>query len=462
MDTQKMNRRARARRRVSVTAVLGLFGAASPADGLLYGVDAGVGETDNVTLVPSDKVSQTLAIADLDFSLKEQGRRLSEDVTGNFTYLDFLQHAFGSELLGRLNGVASFALIPDRLVWTLQDNWSQAQVNPFGPLVPTNRENINYVSTGPNWYSRLGSTTFMNISGLYSRADYQQTPIDNDRLQGSAQLGHEISSQSSISVNGQIQRVFYQNTTLNVDYDIDRVFLRYELHGARTDVSLDAGIDKEITGGQSSSGFLAQLNATRRVSPSVALDLSLGRTLTDSSAGFNSLQTSNATSSYNPTSPVNIATNAPVTITSGVYTGDFVLAGWRYVRARTSLSLTGRWEKDTYVYEPQFDGSRDRLDINIERRFNHALSIQLFGNLVATRYSHELFAADATNYTDQDGLYGFALTLREGRGLEVRLRADHLSHDVSSGTGLGYRENRILLTVGYRPTPASTYLDMGQ
>ena len=41
-------------------------------ESLVYGADVGIGESDNVTLVQTDKVSQTIAIADLDFDLKDQ------------------------------------------------------------------------------------------------------------------------------------------------------------------------------------------------------------------------------------------------------------------------------------------------------------------------------------------------------------------------------------------------------
>src|SRR5271170_2246519 len=71
---------------------------------LTYGVDAGVGESDNVTLVSTDKVSQTMAIADADFTVKEQSRLLDVNAAGNFSYLDYLQNAYSSQLLGRFDG----------------------------------------------------------------------------------------------------------------------------------------------------------------------------------------------------------------------------------------------------------------------------------------------------------------------------------------------------------------------
>src|ERR1700690_3352447 len=52
---------------------------------LAYGVDAGIGETDNVNLTPTNKVSQTVALIDLDFDAKERSERLDADARGAFS-----------------------------------------------------------------------------------------------------------------------------------------------------------------------------------------------------------------------------------------------------------------------------------------------------------------------------------------------------------------------------------------
>jgi hypothetical protein len=46
-------------------------GVNSKGETLAYGVDAGVAESDNVTLVSTGKVSQTMAVADADFDYKK-------------------------------------------------------------------------------------------------------------------------------------------------------------------------------------------------------------------------------------------------------------------------------------------------------------------------------------------------------------------------------------------------------
>jgi hypothetical protein len=450
MEVRKMKRLPPIRRVLSALAVAVPLASAAQADGFNFGVDAGIGESDNINLTQTDKVSQTMAIADFDFTSKEKGSRLDEDIVGDFTYLDFLQHAYGGELLGRMDGSLRYALVPESLTWTLEDNWGQAQLSPFSPLVPTNQENVNYLSTGPDWYAHLGSTNFMDVGARYSRADYTVTPISNDRLLGSLQLGHEISASSSLSLNVSVERVLYENTTLNTNYDLGNAYVRYELHGSRTDFSVNLGVNRVTQDGLSDTGLSTQLELKRKISDAASITITGGRELTDASAGFNSLQSSNAVNAVNVNS---VVTNAPAAITSDIFLRDYVVAAWNYERHRTTLGLSARWEKDDYVNQSQYDGTRTRLDINVERQLTHALSAQVFGNVYQSRYDHDLFVVTDTGYTEEDGLYGLSLALREGRGLEIRLRYDHLSRDITAGAGTGYAENRIFLTVGYRPQP---------
>lgn len=447
-----MKRLLRFRRLLSGIAAAVPLATAAQADGFNFGVDAGIGESDNITLVESNKVSQTLAIADLDFSVKRKGSRLDTDVVGAFTYLDFLQNAYGSEVVGRLNGDVRYAIVPESLTWTLQDNWGQAQLSPFAPLVPSNQENVNYLSTGPDWYARLGGTNFLDVGARYSRADYGTTPIDNDRLLGSVQFGHEISARSSLSLNVSVERVLFENTLLNTNYDLSNAYARYELHGARTDLSVNLGVNKVSQDGSSNSGLSTQLELTRKISDAAKVTLTAGRELTDASAGFNSIQTSNVANAVNINS---VVSNSPAAITSSIFLRDYIAAAWSYERHRTTLGLSGRWEKDVYVNQSQYDATRDRLDINVERKLTHALSAQLFANIYQSRYDHQQFIASGAGFTDRDGIYGLTIVLREGRGLEFRLRYDHMSRDISDGSGTGYGENRAFLTIGYRPQPSA-------
>ena len=57
-------------------SVFGAENLGAGAERLIYGVDAGLGETDNVSLARTNKVSQTIATIDADFDIKHRSSRL--------------------------------------------------------------------------------------------------------------------------------------------------------------------------------------------------------------------------------------------------------------------------------------------------------------------------------------------------------------------------------------------------
>jgi hypothetical protein len=445
------------RRPIAVITALGLA-STTGAETLTYGVDVGVAETDNVTLSPTDKVSQTMATADVDFDVKQQTRLLDLDAKGNFSDLDYLQGAYGNQLLGRFDGVARIALIPQRLTWVFQDDFGQSALDPFTPTVPTNLENVNYFTTGPDLSLRLGGTSFLNATARVARVQYETSPFNSDRLLGSLAWGLHLSANSSISLNGETERVLFENTVLNTDYDHSSAFVRYELQGARTDLSADLGATNVRENDTSTDGGLAKIQLSRKISPAAKLTLSLGHDLTDASTSFSGLQSG----------AIGVVGSAPAAVTSTSYTTNYASLGWQYQRNRTTIGISGRWEKDTYAGAPQFDYTRGGAEFSVERKLTHALTAQLIGRLYKTDYVNAVVSSQngSTDYVNglapatvtgengssdyEDGIVGAVLSWRPGRALELRLRCEHSSHD-ATGVNTSYRENRVFLTIGYRP-----------
>lgn len=431
--------------------------AASKGQTFVYGVDAGVAESDNVTLVSSDKVSQTMAVADGDFDIRQRSRLLDLDAKGDFTYLDYLQGAYSGQLIGRFDGSAHVALIPDRVTWVVQDDFGQAALDAFTPVTPNNLENVNYVSTGPDFVLRFGASSYLNASARYARAQYETSPYNSNRLLGNLVWGYQLSAQSSVSLNGDTERVMFQNTVLNSDFDRSSGFVRYEVQGARTDLSVDLGATTinqsagSITVNQngtlttidqnhgSTTGGLAKLELSRKLSSAAKLTLSLGRELTDAATSFSNLQGG----------AIGAIGTAPAAQTSDNYTSQYASAGWHYQRNRTTIAVSGRWEKDEYDGVPSLDYTRSGAEFSMARRLTRALTAQLLGRYYKTDYPHGIVAAENGSSNFDDEMIGAALTWRHGRGLEIKLQCEH-SARVTAGF-YGYGENRAILTVGYRP-----------
>jgi hypothetical protein len=436
----------------------------SRADTLVYGVDVGVAESDNVSLVSTNKVSQTMAIADGDFDVKQQSRLLDVDAKGNFTYLDYLQGAYGGQLIGRFDGSAHLALIPDRLVWVVQDDFGQAALDAYTPQTPTNLENVNYLSTGPDFALRFGASSYVNMSARYARTDYQTSPYNSNRLLGDLAWGYQLSARSSVSLNGETERVLFANTVVNSDFDRSSGFVRYEVKGARTELSADLGATTISQYGRTTRP-LAKVSLARKLSAAAKLTLTAGRDLTDAGTSFSGLQSG----------AIGLVGTAPAAQTTDNYTSSYASASWQYTRNRTLIALSARWEKDIYDNAPVTGvsltgvpptvaplagapviGSASALDytlsgaeFRVERKMTRALTAEILGRIYKTDYLHSSVTGQlgTPNYNTEQVSAG--LTWRHGRALEVKLRYEH-NAQVTTGI-YGYGENRVILTVGYRP-----------
>ena len=421
--------------------------AVTDAETLNYGFDAGLGESDNIGLVPAHKVSQTIATADVDFDVKHQSRRLDVDAKGDFTFLDYLQGAYGSQVLGRFDGVAHVALIPQRLTWVLQDDFGQAALDPFTPTTPSNVESINYVSTGPDLALRVGGAGFVDAGLRVARAQYATSPFNSNRVLGSFAAGLQLSARSSVSLNALAERVLFDDTNINSNFNRTTGFVHYEVHGARTDLSADLGATHVSQTAASTTGPHARLAVARKLSPAATVTLSGGRELTDASTSFSGLQSG----------AIGVVGTAPAVLTANSYTDNFASVGWQYLRGRTSVGVTGRWEKDVYASQPQLDLTRGSAEFSVERKLTRALSAQLFGRYSKYDYVHATNLVPlngSSSYSDR--LIAAVVKWRHGRALEVRLRFEHTSR-TTTGTNNGFQENRAFLTIGYRPGPQGTH-----
>jgi hypothetical protein len=266
---------------------------------------------------------------------------------------------------------------------------------------------------------------------------------------GSAALGRALSAQSSISINGSFERMQFDNTEVNTNFDRSSAYAHYEIQGARTDVSANLGVTKVSQGPESFTGPNAKLQLMRKLSSVSTLTFTVGRDITDASTAFTNLQSG----------AIGGIVTSPAVVSQNNYTVTYGSIGWAYVRNRTTIGVSGTWEKDSYDGQPLLDVTRGSAEFRVERELSSMLTAQLLGRLYRNEYAN-------TDFAETDGLVGAALMFHAGRGLEIKLRYDHSSRTVSgvgevSGVGAepgsgGYGENRVFLTIGYRPRTAQS------
>lgn len=403
------------------------------AANLAYEVTAGAGHTDNIARTADNEIEEDIAAAGLQFSLDQASARLQADLIGNLTYHEYLDDTYDSEVLGNFAGNALFDLVPERFQWMIADNFGQVLADPFQPATPDNRENINYFMTGPNVVLGLGSRTRLRLGARYSMTSYEDTPFDSDSTLGEIELGRTLSSASSISLNARAQQIEYDESLLNADYDQSEAFLRYDAAGARTFLTVDLGyteIDREAAT-QSESGVLVRVDASRRVSPSSIMSLTLGREFSSSGAAFASTQTAGT---------VGVGA-APGRQTADPFTNEYVTLGWSYQRTRTGFELFGSRSEHSYDDRPLFDQTLTAVTAGIHRDLSTATRVQLDAT-----YSKADFREPDSDYDEIAA--GLTFSWRLSRSVSLGLTYDYFdrSSDVADGE---YTENRYWLSLSY-------------
>jgi hypothetical protein len=408
--------------------------AASSADSadFSYLASLGANQTDNIRRTPTAQESETIGTAGLQFSLGQLTPRLQADVVGNLAYNEYLDNTYDSEVLGNFRADASFALIPQRLEWVFADNFGQVLTDPFAPVTPDNRENINYLSTGPDLTLGLGEATRLQVGGRYALTTYETSPLDSDNITAQLGLIRMLSSSSQVSINARNQSVSYDKVA-NADYDQTDAYLRYQVAGARTRLALDAGYSRldSDSASDTEGGALIRLDISRRVSAASIVTLNAGREFMSSGGTFAATQGA---------SIIDLGTT-PGRQTVQPFISDHASVGWIFNRFRTGLSLLGTWTDESYRDTPALDQTLATFNGTVQRQLAQNTSLAL-----NTSYTQASFDQPGGDYDEWSA--GLSFAWRLSRNLSIS--AGYTHWDRSSDLPLSnYTENRFSLLFGY-------------
>jgi hypothetical protein len=420
--------------RVSAYGVVACIACASVARGgeFNYGADLGIGYTDNINQ-SANKVSEEIAEEGVQFSGLEQSSRLQAEVVGDLEHLNFLQGTNSPEVIGNLNGFASFALIPEYLKWSLQDYFGQGQTDPFAPPSPSNREDINSVSTGPTLTLPLNTHELVSLSGGYTLVTYQTSPLSSNQFNGGFSFTELLSQLSRVSFNVDDRRYDFQNDTLNPDYDQRDVYVRYQATGARTRLIADLGYD-QIRGDEelNAGGFLGRLTVIRTLAAQSTLTVTAGREFSSSSSFVSQSQS---------VSGVGLGTT-PGQQVSAPFTNQYVTGTWTFNRPRTTFSVLVSRYQQIYQGDDGIDQTLTSAGAHVTRILFPAWSAGLSAD-----YLKDTYAAQAGgSYRQVDG--GVDVKWQLGRKFSLALTYQYYKRNGEMAL-YNVSENRAFLRLQY-------------
>jgi hypothetical protein len=411
-----------------VLASLAVLPAWSATADTQWATELQLGRSDNIQRTTTNELSENIAQANLEYARTKQSRRIDALLLANLAYVDYLGSSYSSEIVGSVSGKADLTLIDDRLHWTVQDNFSQTHRDLFLASSPSNRENINYLATGPDLLLRFGANNQLDLNGQYSRVDYQYSPFDSNRYSAGLAFTRTLSPNSSLSLNVQRQRVAYLDaSTRSSDFDNGALYVGYSGTGRNTTLTLNAGTNRISRAGGNDSGSLLRLSVLRALSPRSMLSFSLGQQFTDAA---------NAFGSQSVFTNLSLDTKSLGTSSSPYQHRDASLA-WDATGRRTRVGASVSFDREQYLRQSGFDRELLSGGIRLARDLASRLSLTLIGTYTDTDYKNA--PGDSKDISSAAGLRWLAVG-----HLRVDVSVEHYSR-TSDVPAFDYTENRLWL-----------------
>ena len=351
-----------------ISAAVAMSQAAAAATTLT--LDLGVDHSDNVGRTDVDPQSETIGTAGLGLAIDTKRPRLTAEVGADLDYQKYLDDTFDDEVVGGVDAALGFALVPDRLVWILEDNYGQISNDRLAPDSPDNRQDFNYLSTGPDITLPLGKRNFIFASGRWSDSYYEDAGQDSQGLEASLALGHRLSEMSSVSLNGSWSQIEYDDEAFE-DNEIREAFLRFDATGVRTTLLLDAGYTEAQRGDrEASDGWLGRLSLTRELTARTTLELNAGSEFADAGQQFRLDQDALGIQPG----------NVDVLPVADVFRSNYVYLGLTADLDRTTLSVTVHGNQERYEEQDIFDRDIVGAQFSIERAITPRISLSVEGD----------------------------------------------------------------------------------
>lgn len=429
-----------------MTGILLCSGVIEPlqAGEFAYGVGYQGEHSDNIRRTSTDQRSDWIHTLLTGLAYRENTADLVARVHAQATYYDYQRNSFDKQTLFNLNSSAVWTISPQRFLWTLEDNYQQGLVNSTGVDTPSNRTNLNVLSTGPDVYLRIAPVHTLAFGARVGDVYTGQVNADNKRFTGTAGWLYQSSPTTTLSLNYRVLGVKYDNTALNSDFVTQDIFFRGQFQPSRSQYVIDLGSTRtDFDRGADVKRPLARFSWIYQATPESRFGASASKEF--SNTGSDVLATT-ATSAGE--------TAAPSGLTRTVITGDV------YTSKGGAIFYTRRGG----LFGTLFEASRRKFDFATtpqDRKVTYGrLQIDYFVSALTTASLFTQYArTEYLNFFQRDTERNSGLRLNHHLSRTVSLGLEARHHDRNSTvSSFNFVDNRALITLLYSSGPLFTPL----
>jgi hypothetical protein len=401
-----------------------------------YGLRFGAGYSDNAFRTQINQESSSYKAMGLFFDVVRDGTRFDSTFTGDVERRNYSDPNIPNEPVGSINARIDVEVVPERFAWRFDDSYGQGRVNPFQVIGPTNRQEINVFSTGPQLTLPLGSRTSMRLNGTHERRRFDNTgQLDSDSDEVLLGVFRSVSQTTEVGLSWIRREITYSDVL--PDWNDDTVFLSYRRQLATGSAAVSIGENSVSIAGAETSGPLFEADWTRQLGSRSELRVGARRDFIDPGQRF---LNNNTVGNVGPLGPTDVFLGA------GVYEYSEVSVGNTTEFVRTTVAVGMYAGKNRYDSNAALDSDESRAYVSVER----TIGPEMFLGLAATVYETEYLTAG--NATD-DELGQLWLRKEFGRRLSLQFAYSHYSRDAQGFTANSYDENIYQVTLGLDLNP---------
>jgi len=412
-----------------------------------YGVGYDGIFTNNIYRSPTGKQDEYINTLRGLFSYQKHSRRVDAHLDLEAVGRAFTYGTYRNDVLFGVNSLTHVVVLPKIMSLSERDIFTQAPIDPRFVMTPTNLQNTNAFSAGPNFSWYVDPIDAFKADLRYRNFYYQKEPstypptysTSNYRWVAMTRFVHAFSPHTKASLNYVPSEVFYQNTFVNPDYRRQDVFLGLDSRLGNAGLSVQGGRTRIEQRGQAQtlSGTLARVALTDDLGPRSRVILAGDRSYGD--AGRYSLLEAPAQNLIVP-----VATNPSQIVGGGLYYGRMANASYEYRRTYGTDRVSAFWQHLRYLTATL----SQRLEggvFNIGYDFSDRWTDSLFGDYVRIHYFN--YNADTRDFGG-----GMRLRYRLSRDLSVSLEGMY-DQGISTDHVLAYNEWRAIIGVSYLTNP---------
>ena len=401
-------------------------------------VGTGVKFTDNAKLTEKNEDSDQILNGLVGAKITENDGPVRANANTSLSYENYLDNTYGDKYWFNLSATAGWEMIRDRVDWGVYDYFTQSQINNLDSDTPSNTQNTNVFSFGPNITLPISSRQTITVQPLFSDFYYENSDTDNQQYGVTANWLYQLRQDMKAGLNGGATTVRYDKNDKNPDYSIynlrgvvsgTRPRSEYRMEMGGTNISRDNADDQ--------NGFSANLDWLYNITGHSSVRAYAATDLTDSSQQFLNSQIDPGTGDYN-----NVQTSGDV-LRNKIFRVD-------YIRKDSTLNSNIWTEfRDLDYKESPDDRKVKEIGARLDYQVTAVVSTGIYG-----RYNN-------TKETDINRDYkryetGVTASYSLSRKLSTRLNLQYRKKDSSSNND-GYTEYSAFLGLVYGlgsiPTP---------